>query len=64
MNLPLGGIPDGITFMCVFAAIDPQRFTECMTASVASAWPELPGQLVPTNGKSLRGSCKADDSTI
>jgi len=59
-----GGIPCGNTFLRVFAAIDPQRFTECMAAFVSSVCPELAGQLVAIDGKTLRGSRKADESTV
>lgn len=58
------GIPCGNTFLRVFAAIDPAAFTECLTALVTRICPELAGKLVAIDGKTLRGSRKADESTV
>lgn len=58
------GIPCGNTFLRVFAAIDPQRFTQCIAEFVAGVCPDLAGQLVALDGKTLRGSRKADESTV
>lgn len=58
------GIPCGNTFLRVFAAIDPQRFTQCIAEFVAGICPDLSGQLVALDGKTLRGSRKADESTV
>jgi len=59
-----GGIPCGNTFLRVFAAIDPGRFTECLAAFVTAVCPDLAGKLVAIDGKTLRGSRKADESTV
>lgn len=58
------GIPCGNTFLRVFAAIDPAAFTECLAALVTRICPELAGKLVAIDGKTLRGSRKADESTV
>lgn len=58
------GIPCGNTFLRVFAAIDPAAFTECLAAFVTRICPELAGKLVAIDGKTLRGSRKADESTV
>ena len=58
------GIPCGNTFLRVFAAIDPAACTECLTALVTRICPELAGKLVAIDGKTLRGSRKADESTV
>lgn len=59
-----GGIPCSNTFLRVFAAIDPVAFTECLTLFVKAVCPELAGRLVAIDGKTLRGSRKADESTV
>ena len=58
------GIPCGNTFLRIFAAIDPQRFAQCIAEFVAAVCPDLAGQLVALDGKTLRGSRKADESTV
>lgn len=58
------GIPCANTFLRVFAAIDPVAFTECLAAFVGRLCPELAGRLVAIDGKTLRGSRKADESTV
>ena len=58
------GIPCGNTFLRTFAAIDPQLFVECIAEFVAGACPDLAGQLVALDGKTLRGSRKVDESTV
>ena len=63
--IPLpNGIPCANTFLRVFAAIDPVAFTECLAAFVTRICPELAGRLVAIDGKTLRGSRKADESTV
>lgn len=59
-----GGIPCANTFLRVFAAIDPVLFTECLTTFVTRICPELAGKLVAIDGKTLRGSRKADGTTV
>jgi hypothetical protein len=63
IDLP-NGIPCANTFLRVFAAIDPVAFTECLAAFVGRLCPELAGRLVAIDGKTLRGSRKADESTV
>jgi predicted transposase YbfD/YdcC len=63
ISLP-NGIPCANTFLRVFAAIDPVAFTECLAAFVTRICPELAGRLVAIDGKTLRGSRKADESTV
>ncbi len=52
------------TFLRVFAAIDPVSFTGCLAAFVSRTCPDLAGKLVAIDGKALRGSRKADESTV
>lgn len=63
IDLP-NGIPCANTFLRVFAAIDPVSFTECLAAFVSRICPDLAGKLVAIDGKALRGSRKADESTV
>lgn len=58
------GIPCANTFLRVFAAIDPASFMECLAAFVTRICPDLEGKLVAIDGKALRGSRKADESTV
>ncbi|MEJ6643181.1 MAG: hypothetical protein QNL33_07960 [Akkermansiaceae bacterium] len=58
------GIPCANTFLRLFAAIDPAVFGECLVASVTTLAPDLKGRLVNIDGKTLRGSRKADESTV
>jgi predicted transposase YbfD/YdcC len=55
--LPLpGGIPCHDTFGRVFAALDPEAFQSCFLAWVRAAVPGTAGQVVPIDGKALRGA--------
>lgn len=58
------GIPCANTFLRLFAAIDPAVFGECLVAYVTTLAPDLKGRLVNIDGKTLRGSRKADESTV
>lgn len=58
------GIPCPNTFLRLFAAIDPALFGECLVAYVTTLAPDLKGRLVNIDGKTLRGSRKADESTV
>ncbi len=58
------GIPCANTFLRLFAAIDPAVFGECLIAYVTTLAPDLKGRLVNIDGKTLRGSRKADESTV
>jgi predicted transposase YbfD/YdcC len=42
----------------------PQRFAQCIAEFVGAVCPDLAGQLVALDGKTLRGSRKADESTV
>lgn len=63
IDLPKG-IPCANTFLRVFAAIDPLRFAECIAQYIVRICPELADELVAIDGKTLRGSRKADESTV
>lgn len=55
--LPLpGGIPCHDTFGRVFAALDPEAFQGCFLAWVRAVAPSTAGQVVPIDGKTLRGA--------
>ncbi len=63
VELP-NGVPCANTFLRLFAAIDPSQFSECIQVFVARINPELGSQLVALDGKTLRGSRKADEKTV
>src|SRR4051794_1956995 len=51
-----GGIPCHDTFGRVFAALDPEAFQACFLAWVRATVPGTAGQVVPIDGKALRGA--------
>ncbi|MEE4356022.1 MAG: ISAs1 family transposase [Desulfococcaceae bacterium] len=61
LELP-NGIPSHDTFTDVFAKIDPDRFRECFLSRTRSLAELLPGDVVATDGKTLRHSYDRQDS--
>jgi len=63
--LPLpGGIPCHDTFGRAFAALDPQAFQTCFLAWVRAVVPSTAGQVVPLDGKALRGARGAGHGAV
>jgi len=57
-------IPCAKSFLRIFAAIDPAVFGQCLVSFVTTLSPDLKDRLVNIDGKTLRGSRKADESTV
>lgn len=55
LKLPHGP-PSDDTFRRVFAALDPKGFLECFIAHVGAIRPDLAGELIAIDGKTLRHS--------
>jgi predicted transposase YbfD/YdcC len=55
LSLP-NGIPSPDTFRRVFARLDPDAFTRCFTAWVASLRQQTQGEVISIDGKTLRHS--------
>jgi predicted transposase YbfD/YdcC len=55
LELP-NGIPSHDTFNRVFARIDPDEFRTCFIAWVKSLEPTVDGDIIPIDGKTVRGS--------
>lgn len=55
LELP-GGIPSHDTFNRVFARIDPDQFRTCFISWVKSIEPKFGGDIIPIDGKTVRGS--------
>ncbi|NJM36667.1 MAG: ISAs1 family transposase [Akkermansiaceae bacterium] len=63
ISLP-NGIPCPNTFLRVFAAINPVSFSACLVEFVTHISLDLKGKLVAIDGKTIRGSRNADESTV
>lgn len=55
LKLPHGP-PSDDTFRRIFTALEPKRFAECFIAHIAGLRPDLAGELVAIDGKTLRHS--------
>ncbi len=55
LELP-NGIPSHDTFNRVFARIDPHEFRTCFISWVKSIEPRFDGEVIPIDGKTVRGS--------
>jgi predicted transposase YbfD/YdcC len=55
LELP-GGIPSHDTINRIFAKIDPKKFQECFISWMGEASKLLAGEVVPIDGKTVRGS--------
>ena len=56
------GIPSHDTFNGVFARLKPQLFERCLLNWITSLWEITDGQIIPIDGKTLRGSYDTGDS--
>jgi predicted transposase YbfD/YdcC len=55
LSLP-NGIPSHDTFARVFARLEPSKFEQCFTNWINAITKELGAQVIPIDGKTLRGS--------
>lgn len=55
LSLP-NGIPSHDTFARVFARVEPSKFEQCFTKWINTITKELGAQVIPIDGKTLRGS--------
>src|SRR4051794_13041360 len=63
--LPLpGGLPCHDTFGRVFAALDPEAFQACFLGWVRAVAPGTAGEVVPIDGKALRGARGAGQAAL
>ena len=60
LKLP-NGTPSDDTFRRIFTALDPKGFVECFIAHVTTLRPELAGELIAIDGKTVRHSFKDGD---
>jgi predicted transposase YbfD/YdcC len=60
LKLP-NGTPSDDTFRRIFTALDPKGFVECFIAHVSSLRPDLAGDLIAIDGKTVRHSFKDGD---
>lgn len=56
------GIPSHDTFNGVFARLKPRQFERCLLSWITSLFEVSDGQIIPIDGKTLRGSYDAADS--
>ena len=62
LKLP-NGTPSDDTFRRIFTALDPKGFVACFIAHVTTLRPELAGELIAIDGKTVRHSFKDGDPT-
>jgi predicted transposase YbfD/YdcC len=60
LKMPNGTPSDG-TFCRIFIALDPKSFVKCFIAHVSTLRPELAGELIAIDGKTVRHSFKDGD---
>lgn len=60
LKLP-NGTPSDDTFRRIFTALDPKGFVECFIAHVTTLRPELAGELIAIDGKTVRHSFRDGD---
>ena len=63
LELP-NGIPSHDTFSRVFSLLDPGEFFSCFTPWVSTVIPNLSGDIVAIDGKSLRTASKVSDTPL
>lgn len=60
LKLP-NGTPSDDTFRRIFTGLDPKGFVECFIAHVTTLRPEMAGELIAIDGKTVRHSFKDGD---
>lgn len=59
VRLP-NGIPVTQTMINLFSLLDPEQFSQCITAHLNDLHPDLAKQLIAVDGKTIRGSGKSN----